>query len=116
MPFELDLLMYNNPLLIQKNACKTEMRIVIRNPKINYLHKKVMELVNCILFIVGKLLAVKKKFRGVQQKIEDPAERFLYSITVEDMKVNLPQNSLAKEHFEATIKRGWVGNSDHFIA
>ena len=92
------------------------MRIVIRNPKINYLHKKVMELVNCILFIVGKLLAVKKKFRGVEQKVENPAERFLYGITLEDTQVNLPQNSLAKEHLHATIKKGWVGNSDHFLA
>ena len=47
------------------------MRIVMKNAKITYLNKKVMELVNCILFIVGKLMAVKKKFRGEEEKHED---------------------------------------------
>lgn len=67
--FQLSLLMYKNPILIRKNNCKTEMSIVMHNAHVTYLNKKVMELVNCIMFIVSKLLAVKKKFRGVQRKV-----------------------------------------------
>ena len=63
--FELELLMYKNQILIRKNFCKTEMLIQMRNLTITYLNKKVLELVNCIMFIVGKLMTVKKKFRGV---------------------------------------------------
>lgn len=62
--FELLLFLYKNPILIRKNMCKTEMRISMRNSRVTYLNKKIMELVNCIMFIVGKLMAVKKKFRG----------------------------------------------------
>jgi hypothetical protein len=101
--FELELLIYKNQILIRKNFCKTEMLIQMRNSTITYLNKKVMELVNCIMFIVGKLMAVKKKFRGVYEKATNKAERFLYSITIDKLKLILPQNSLAKEHLVGTI-------------
>jgi hypothetical protein len=56
------LLMYKNDVIIKRNNCKTYMGIVIRNAHAIYLNKKTMELINCIMFIVGKLLAVKRKF------------------------------------------------------
>jgi hypothetical protein len=60
--FDLLLKMYKNKSIIRKNRCKKHMKITIARTTVTYVGKKIMELVNCIMFIIAKIKGVKKRF------------------------------------------------------
>lgn len=110
--FDLLLKMYKHKSIIKKNRCKKYMKIIIAKTVVTYVGKKILELVNCIMFIIAKIKNVKKKFKVKDAKPAppDPINRFLYWIEIPELEIRLTQNSLSKNFFDFKLLRGVVYN------
>jgi hypothetical protein len=88
------------------------MKITIARTTVTYVGKKIMELVNCIMFIIAKIKGVKKRFsiKKTRPTPPDPINRFLYWIDIPELNIRLPQNSLSKNYFDFKLERGVVFN------